>query len=166
MSMTGMFGSVGKASPHNPKIQGSSPSFVTGGPTPLSPQRYQSCQVAPVVCCCSNGGSFLAREILNGCYEQWNFNRMPSEIWCPAIWYLPMWLLQLSLSFQAIPCVVQVGTIRFLSWIGIIWIHLWLCQSDPKGLTCFGIIGEEVDKLADLTIAWKPVESRLVWCEC
>ena len=38
----GMFGTVGWASPHNPKIQGSSPSFVTSaGPTLLSTQLYQ-----------------------------------------------------------------------------------------------------------------------------
>ena len=68
----GMFGTVGWASPHNPKIQGSSPSFVTSaGPTPLSPQRYQrwrrSCAAVVMV---GPDGSFLAREILAGCYKQ------------------------------------------------------------------------------------------------
>ena len=63
---------MGWASPHNPKIQGSSPSFVTSaGPTQLSPQRYQrwrrSCAAVVMV---GPDGSFLAREILAGCYKQ------------------------------------------------------------------------------------------------
>jgi hypothetical protein len=67
-----MFGTVGWASPHNPKDQGARPCFVTGaGPTPLSPQRYQrwrrSCAAVEMV---GPDGSFLAREILAGCYKQ------------------------------------------------------------------------------------------------